>query len=84
LDWHVDATDPAAVASLRRDVVSYLRRHGESGSDSAAADAALDVLFGAVAGAEEGSAWARLDRSGETAVLEDHHLTASRRTCSRR
>ena len=70
MDWHVDSTDRAAVASLRRDLVGYLRRHGERGSDFEAAGAALDERVASVAAAAGGPAWVHLDWSAEGARLE--------------
>lgn len=70
MDWHVDSADDAAVASVARDLAGYLRRHGERGSDLAAAELAVEQLLAEVAERTSGPAWVHLDWSGEGALLE--------------
>jgi hypothetical protein len=43
VEWALQATDTEALAALRREIVGYLRRHAEPGSDISGVDRTLET-----------------------------------------
>ncbi|MBB4664197.1 methanogen output domain 1-containing protein [Conexibacter arvalis] len=74
MDWYLDGSTPEAVTDLRHEIVGYLRRHADPGSDLPGAELAVSELLSNVVQHAPGPAWAQIDWSGERAVLAVHDL----------
>jgi anti-sigma regulatory factor (Ser/Thr protein kinase) len=60
VDWYLPGGAPETVALLRRDLVAYLRRHGESGSDFDAAELLVAESVGNAVRHTAGPVWVSL------------------------
>ncbi|MDQ4029986.1 MAG: methanogen output domain 1-containing protein [Actinomycetota bacterium] len=69
MDWFLDPADGDAARALRRELIAYLRRHGDGSSDFAAAQLAFAEVVGNVRKHTGGPAWINVDWSGECPVL---------------
>jgi anti-sigma regulatory factor (Ser/Thr protein kinase) len=76
VDLYFDATDPTAVAHLRRDLADLLRRHAAPGSDVDGAVLALSELLSNAVRHAPGPAWVHVDWSARRPRVEVHDLGA--------
>ena len=74
MEWALRGGDADAVSALRREVMAYLRRHGQADSDFAAAEIVLAELLNNGFEHAPGPAWVRASWSGERPRLEVHDL----------
>jgi DNA-binding NarL/FixJ family response regulator/anti-sigma regulatory factor (Ser/Thr protein kinase) len=74
VEWALNGDDPDAVRALRREVMAYLRRHGDPDSDFAGAEVVVaELLINAFEHAP-GPAWVRASWLGERPRIEVHDL----------
>ena len=59
MEWALDAHRAEAVSALRREIMDYLRRHAEPGSDVAGAEVVLAELLANAFQHAPGPAWVR-------------------------
>jgi DNA-binding NarL/FixJ family response regulator/anti-sigma regulatory factor (Ser/Thr protein kinase) len=74
VEWVLQDHAPEAVSVLRRDVMGYLRRHGEDGSDFAGAEIVVAELVSNAFEHAPGPAWVRVAWGEEQPRLEVHDL----------
>ncbi len=74
MEWVSDGRGPESVSALRREVVAYLRRHGEGDSDFAGAEIVVAELLSNAFEHAPGPAWVRVAWDDERPVLEVHDL----------
>ena len=74
VEWVTDDRDAGSVSALRREVVAYLRRHGESESDFAGAEIVVAELLSNAFDHAPGPAWVRVAWDDERPLLEVHDL----------
>ena len=74
MEWAVDGSGPGAVTALRREVMSYLRRHAEADSDLPGAEIVVAELLSNAFEHAPGPAWVRVSWHGERPLLEVHDL----------
>lgn len=69
MDWYFDARRSEAVTELRREIVDYLRRHGEPGASQDDAELIVAELLANVSRHATGPGWVTLTWTGERPVL---------------
>ncbi|MGN6635729.1 MAG: ATP-binding protein, partial [Oryzihumus sp.] len=69
MDWFLKADDAGAVGALRREVVAYLRRHGDAGSEVEDAELALSEVVGNAVRHSGGPVWVSLSWTQVQPVL---------------
>lgn len=69
MEWAFDTTDPTRVGDVRREVLSHLDRHAESGSQLRIAELAFDELVGNACRYAPGPVWVQVDWSDLRPVL---------------
>jgi anti-sigma regulatory factor (Ser/Thr protein kinase) len=74
VEWVTDDRDAQSVGALRREVVAYLRRHGERDSDFAGAEIVVAELLSNAFEHAPGPAWIRVAWGDERPLLEVHDL----------
>jgi DNA-binding CsgD family transcriptional regulator/anti-sigma regulatory factor (Ser/Thr protein kinase)/predicted ArsR family transcriptional regulator len=74
MEWVLEEQTPEAVGILRRELMAYVRRHGEATSDFAAAEIIVAELVSNAFEHAPGPAWVRVDWSQERPRLEVHDL----------
>ena len=74
MDWAVDGRSAATIAALRREIVAYLRRHGEPDSDLAGAEMVIAELLSNAFEHAPGPAWVSATWETERPRLEVHDL----------
>jgi DNA-binding NarL/FixJ family response regulator/anti-sigma regulatory factor (Ser/Thr protein kinase) len=74
MDWAVDGRSAATIAALRREIVAYLRRHGEPDSDLAGAEMVIAELLSNAFEHAPGPAWVSVSWETERPRLEMHDL----------
>lgn len=74
VEWALTGSGPKAVSALRREVMAYLRRHGEPDSDFAAAEIVVAELLNNAFEHAPGPAWVRASWARERPRLEVHDL----------
>jgi DNA-binding CsgD family transcriptional regulator/anti-sigma regulatory factor (Ser/Thr protein kinase) len=76
VEWALDAHDPEAVSALRREVMAYLRRHGDQDSDFDGAELVVaELLLNAYEHAP-GPVWVRASWARARPRIEVHDLGA--------
>jgi DNA-binding NarL/FixJ family response regulator/anti-sigma regulatory factor (Ser/Thr protein kinase) len=74
MEWAVDGSGPKAVTALRREVMSYLRRHAQADSDLPGAEIVVAELLSNAFEHAPGPAWVRVSWDDERPRLEVHDL----------
>ena len=74
MEWALNGQSPAAVSALRREIMAYLRRHGDPESDFAGAEIVVAELLNNAFEHAPGPAWVRTSWSRERPRLEVHDL----------
>ena len=74
MEWALDSSRPEAVSALRREVVAYLKRHGDPESDFAGAEVVVAELLTNAFQHAPGPTWVRASWAGERPRLEVHDL----------
>jgi anti-sigma regulatory factor (Ser/Thr protein kinase)/predicted ArsR family transcriptional regulator len=74
VDWYLDRCEPETISELRQEVVGYLSRHAEPGSDLVGAELAVSELLTNVAHHARGPAWVHVDWSHASARIDVHDL----------
>jgi DNA-binding NarL/FixJ family response regulator/anti-sigma regulatory factor (Ser/Thr protein kinase) len=74
VEWALDSARAEAVTALRREIVAYLRRHGEPDSDFAGAEVVVAELLTNAFQHAPGPAWVRTSWSRERPRIEVHDL----------
>jgi DNA-binding NarL/FixJ family response regulator/anti-sigma regulatory factor (Ser/Thr protein kinase) len=74
VEWALDSSRPEAVSALRREVVAYLRRHGDPESDFAGAEVVVAELLTNAFQHAPGPVWVRASWTGVRPRLEVHDL----------
>jgi DNA-binding CsgD family transcriptional regulator/anti-sigma regulatory factor (Ser/Thr protein kinase) len=74
MEWALEPHRAEAVGALRREIMDYLRRHAEPGSDLAGAEVVLAELLANAFQHAPGPAWVRASWSGERPRVEVHDL----------
>ena len=69
MDWYLDGDDASSVSLLRGEVVAYLRRHAEPGSDVDAAELVFAEVVGNAARHAGGPVWVSLTWHGVEPTL---------------
>ena len=76
MEWALNGASADAVSALRREVMAYLRRHGEPDSDYAAAEIVVAELLANAFEHAPGPAWVRASWARERPRIEVHDLGA--------
>ncbi|HEX2029899.1 MAG TPA: methanogen output domain 1-containing protein [Actinomycetota bacterium] len=74
MDWFMDSADVDALPALRREMVDYLRRHAEPGSDLDAAEVVFSELVTNAVRHAGGPVWTSVDWSAREPVITVHDL----------
>ncbi len=74
MDWYLPENAPEAVSLLRRELVSYLRRHGDSDSDFDAAELLVAEAVGNAVRHTEGPVWVSLIWRGTHPTMSVYDL----------
>lgn len=74
MDWYLDGDDPQGVSLLRREVMAYLRRHGQPESDFDAAELLFAEAVGNAVRHAGGPAWVSVTWQALQPLLEVHDL----------
>jgi DNA-binding NarL/FixJ family response regulator/anti-sigma regulatory factor (Ser/Thr protein kinase) len=74
MEWALDTRSADSVSALRREVVAYLGRHAEPGSDLAGAEIVIAELLANAFQHAPGAVWVRTDWAHDRPRLEVHDL----------
>jgi DNA-binding NarL/FixJ family response regulator/anti-sigma regulatory factor (Ser/Thr protein kinase) len=74
VEWVLEAREPEAVGALRRELMAYVRRHGDADSDFAGAEIVVAELVSNAFEHAPGPAWVRVAWGDEHPRLEVHDL----------
>jgi hypothetical protein len=74
MDWYLEPGEPQAVPALRRDLMAYLSRHSEPGSDLDAAELLIAEVVGNAARHTAGPVWVSLTWRDRNPVLSVYDL----------
>lgn len=69
MEWFLSTTDPSRVSDVRREVLSYLERHAQPGSQLRIAELAFDELVDNACRYAPGPVWVQVDWSDPQPVL---------------
>ncbi len=74
MEWVLEDHGPESVSALRREVMAYIRRHGDADSDFAGAEIVVAELVANAFEHAPGPAWVRVAWDDERPELEVHDL----------
>ena len=69
MEWSFDATDPAVVGAVRRELTGFVERHAEPGARRRLVELVFDELVGNVCRYAPGPAWVHVDWTDPEPVL---------------